>query len=989
MIRSSVLLILLIAFAEAGAQNTLAMPDIVNYSKLTYNAGPANWNITQDKKGIIYVANDEGLLTFDGSFWKRYATPTSGTIRSLALAPDGRVYVGSLGEIGYFQAGTNGILQYTSLNNLIPDSEKDFTEVWNVVVYGEAVFFRSFKRIFEFRNNKVTVYKDISWSFLGSSNGRLISKAFGKGLLVYQNNQWVPFIQGDTLAEKAQVVALLPLNKDSSLLMTKKHGAYILHDNRLLKFEPPDMLDICAKNPYGASIIDNDRIAIVTSLAGSFIINKKGQLIQRIAKQDGLQNNDILCVFVDRDKNLWLGLVNGIDFIAYNNAIKHIYPDYAEQSAGRAAIIYNNYLYIGTSNGLYRAAVTSQKDLSYVKSSFEAVPNTKGQVWTLEEVNGLLVMGHNDGFFIIRENGPQVIDGSSGFWTFLPLSNISPSPVMLAGTYNGVNFYNYENGTFKNPNIHTHFESVRFIAIEHDIAWVAHPYKGLYKVKLNNGVNPSYTIYPDRKKILSGNRNHIFKVKSRVIFAGPNGLFEYDEKTDDFVPSTLLRNIFGNMSIEYLKEDTEGRIWFAENKRLGVVDFSKGKPEIIHITELNNKVMSGGFEYIYAYDANNIFVAGEEGFYHINYEQYRGIREKIPMLLSGVRISNKRDSTIFGGHVSSNGKDNLVNSEEPEIRYSWNTIHFEYSSPLYGKQSSIEYSYMLEGLDKTWLPWSRKTEKDYAYLSPGTYTFMVKARTHEREESPVTSYSFTILPPWYRTVWAYLLYALIGGAIIYAVHLLQQKKFIAQQQQHEEERKKLEYVNKLQKEKFDEEQKQLMYLHQLEIERSEKEIIRLRNEKLESEIELKNTQLASTTLNLIQKGEMLVKVKEEFERMKRVSELDKDSDDYKKILKMLGEDKMKKNWEQFAVHFDKVHSDFLVSIKEAYPNLTLSELKLCAYLRLSLSSKEIAQIMNITIKSVELGRHRLRKKLGIDPSVNLFNFLLNFHSELRTSKNGH
>jgi DNA-binding CsgD family transcriptional regulator len=174
----------------------------------------------------------------------------------------------------------------------------------------------------------------------------------------------------------------------------------------------------------------------------------------------------------------------------------------------------------------------------------------------------------------------------------------------------------------------------------------------------------------------------------------------------------------------------------------------------------------------------------------------------------------------------------------------------------------------------------------------------------------------------------------------------------------------------------------LMYLHQLEIERSEKEIIRLRNEKLESEIHSKNSELASTTFNLIQKGEMLVKVKEQFVRMKKDSEIDKESDDYKKILKMLGEDKMKKNWEQFAVHFDKVHSDFLVSLKAVYPNLTPTELKLCAYLRLNLSSKEIAQITNITIKSVELSRYRLRKKLQIPPEENLFNFLLNFHSEV-------
>jgi ligand-binding sensor domain-containing protein/DNA-binding CsgD family transcriptional regulator len=989
MLPRRLIFISLLVFAQAKAQNTIALPDIVNYSKQTYNAGPANWGICQDKKGIIYVANDEGLLTFDGSFWKRYSTPSSAVIRALAFAPDGKLYIGSSGEIGFFEPDANGLLRFTSLNNMIPDSEKDFTEVWNVVVHGDAVYFRSYKRIFELRNNKITVYKGLSWSFLGSSNGRLISKAFGKGLLSFQNDQWKPFLEGDTLPEKAQVVGVLPLNKDSSLLLTKKHGAYVLHGNLLLPFHTADLETICEKNPYSVSYIDNDRIAIGTSLGGCFIINRKGQFIQRLAKQDGLQGNDIISVFVDREKNLWLGLSNGIDFIAYNNAIRHIYPDYQEHSGGKSAAVFDNDLYIGTSNGLYRAPIGDQTDLGYVKTNFEPIPNTQGQVWSLCEVNGELIIGHNDGFFVLKNHSLQVIDGTTGFWTFLPLGNIMPSPVILAGTYNGVNFYNYEKGVFKNPSIHSHFESVRFIAVDNDIAWVCHPSKGLYKVQLNNGVNPGYSVYKDSKGILSENRNYVFKLKSRIIFTSDKGIFEYDDKSDDFIPCTFLRNIFGDIHVEYLKEDNDGNIWFIENKRLGVVDFSQKDPQIIHFPELKNKIMAGGFEFVYPYNRNNIFVAAEEGFYLINYEQYRARKEDIPVLINTVKINNKKDSIIFGGYSNDISTDSVINKSIPEIRYRWNSIHFEYSSSLYGKQSSIEYSYYLDGFDNRWSPWSKKTEKEYLYLSPGSYTFKVKARTHEGEESATLNYRFIILPPWYRTTWMYLFYAVLIGFGIYGIHRLQRKKFIRQQQQHEEERNKLEYVNKLQREKFEEEQKQLTYLHQLELERNENEIIRLRNEKLEAEIQLKNTELASTTLNLIQKGEMLVKVKEEFVRMKKVSEVDKDSDDYKKILKMLGDDKMKKNWEQFAVHFDKVHSDFLVSIKAAYPNLTPSELKLCAYLRLSLSSKEIAQIMNITMKSVELGRHRLRKKLGISPNVNLFNFLLNFHSEIHSNKNGH
>lgn len=980
------ILIALLCVSVARAQNTIALPDITNYTKKNYNAGPGNWAICQDKNGVIYVANEEGLLTFDGNFWKKYTSHNTGTIRSLALAPDGRLYIGSSGEIGYYKPDQNGVLKYTSLNNIIPEGEKDFTEVWNVVLYGDAVFFRSYKRIFQLKDNKITVYKDIAWSFLGESNGRLIAKAFGKGVLMFQNDNWVPFIKNDTLEERSQIVAFLPLNKDSSLVITKKHGSYVIRGDQLLRFSTPDMETIGEKNPYGATYVDSNRIAIVTSLGGCFIINKEGKLIQRLEKTDGLQNNNILSVFVDREQNLWLGLGSGIDFIAFNNSIKHIYPNYQELSGGKSAIVFDNKLYIGTLNGLYWAPLQGRQDFAFVKSSFEAVPNTKGQVWNLSEVNGELVMGHNEGFFVIRNNMPQVVDGSSGFWTFLPLSNVMPSPVILAGTYNGVNFYNYDKGVFKNPSIHAHFESVRFIALDNDIAWVSHPYKGLYKIQINNGVNPTYSVYKDKHGIVTGNGNHIFKVKSRIVFTSSAGIFEYDPKTDDFIPSVFFRNIFGNKVIDYLKEDDRGNIWFVENKRLGVVDFSAAQPVIVHIPELNEKIMSGGFEYVYPYNQRNIFVAAEEGFYLVDYEQYKNKKQSIPILISNVRISDKTDSSIYFGYSNEIPSGQWVNPEIPEINFHWNNLHFEYSAPLYGKLSSMEYAYQLEGLEKGWSPWTRKTEKEYSYLAPGTYTFHVKARTHEGEESAVTSYRFVVLPPWYRTTWMYLVYALLLALGLYLIHRFQQKKFLKQQQAHEDERKKLEYVNKLQRGKFEEEQKQLMYLHQLELERSKNEIIQLQNEKLESEIQLKNTELASTTFNLIQKGEMLLKVKEEFVKMKRVSEVDKESEDYKKILKMLNEDKMKKNWEQFAVHFDKVHSDFLVSIKAAYPNLTSSELKLCAYLRLSLSSKEISQIMNITIKSVELARHRLRKKLGIEPNVNLLNFLLNFHSAINGSK---
>jgi len=281
----------------------------------------------------------------------------------------------------------------------------------------------------------------------------------------------------------------------------------------------------------------------------------------------------------------------------------------------------------------------------------------------------------------------------------------------------------------------------------------------------------------------------------------------------------------------------------------------------------------------------------------------------------------------------------------------------------------VQYSYLLNGFDAAWSAWSKKSEKEYTNLPPGSYEFQVKAKNNLGNESSIKTYRFVVIPPWYQTNWAYLTYALIIGFIVYLIFSWQKQLFLEQQQ------------------KYEEEQKRLTYLHELELDKSEKEIVKLRNEKLEAEIAFKNTELASTAMHLVQKGELLGNIKEEMSRIKKNANGHAAPDEFKKIMRILSEEnKMDKDWEQFAQHFDHVHSDFLSNIKSMYPALSPHELKLCAYLRMNLSSKEIAQLESISVRGVEIGRYRLRKKLKISTETNLFDFLLNFSSPEQKQK---
>jgi ligand-binding sensor domain-containing protein/DNA-binding CsgD family transcriptional regulator len=947
----------LLVFNHCYSQNTIGLPDILNYSKQNYRGGAQNRQIRQDKKGVLYFANSEGVMTFDGINWKTYPLPNKSIVRSLEFGPDNKLYVGGQDEFGYFSPDEKGQLVYHSLKNLLPVEERSFTDVWEIYFYRDWIFFQTSNNIYQISGTHSSIYKSTHWRFITVCNNRLIAQDYNKGLLSFQNGVWAPFLKKTELPVDYFATSITEIGQDSAILTTVKNGVFLLKGDDITRMQSPFLDNISSMHISSSIMVNQDHIALTTNLDGCYIIDKKGALIQKFSVKEGLQNNNILGIFLDNERNLWLGLDNGIDFIAYNNAIKHIYPDYLNEGSGYAASIFNNELYIGTSNGLYKTSISDEKDLSYVKGYFYPVTNTQGQVWNLSQVNGKLLMGHHDGAFVIANNTASPIDNSSGFWTFLPFFNVLPSSIMIAGTYQGINFYNYINGSFTNKNIVAHFESARFVCIDNNNIWISHPYKGVYRVQLK-GNTPETKYYSLQNGIQSANGNYLFKIKNRIILTTENGIFEYSEAKDRFEPSVFYNEIFGKKNIRYLKEDDSGNIWFVFDKILGVLDMSASKPLIIYFPELTNKFVSG-FEHIYPVNKNNIFIGGERGFYHINFEQYKTIKYPLRVQITAVKAMNKKDSLLFGGYVGDVNEDSIpVKMKTSVVSHSWNSFHFEFASPVYAQQANIEYSYFLEGFDDKWSEFSRKTEKEYTNLPSGEYTFKVKVRNNLGNESKPESYSFSVLPPWYQTRWAYGIYICFFLVGAYWVYKYQKNKFRNQQKKHEEE------------------QKQILYLHQFEIEKTDKEIVKLKNEKLEAEIQHKNTELASVAMHLVQKGEMLAKIKEQIEHLKNTPGDVKNSDDLKKIIRALGEeDKIDKQWEQFTKHFDNVHSDFLSTLKNKYPSLSPNELKLSAYLRMNLSTKEMAQLMNISVRGVEISRYRLRKKLGMPTDVNLFDFL--------------
>ncbi|RNL54743.1 ligand-binding sensor domain-containing protein [Pedobacter jejuensis] len=957
-------LVFFIASFSSYAQDLLGIPQVVNYNNEQYNGGVQNWDVQQDKNGILYFGNNEGLLTFNGRFWNLYRLPNFTSVRSLGIDSKNRIYVGAQDEIGYFFPDDNGILKYHSLLGLVPENLRKIADIWDISIINDEVFFRSVNLVLHYKDDVIKAYKPTeSWSFLGKANNKIYAQSKNSGLLVYDKELWKP-VCTDEVLKQSSITSISTYSGDTLLVSTLKKGFFLLHNNQLLPLVTK--LDNIFFNDriFFANQINKNLYAVGTTSGGVYLMNKHGELVQKYNYREGLQNNNVRGILLDYDKNMWLALDDGIAYVAINSAIKSISPDRNKQITSYAFRKVNQNIYVATSNGLYTSKLnTNSLDLSLSPVNFEEVKNTKGQVWGLDEINNQLIMAHEDGSSMINNNVATPIYSLPGTWMFQPLENVFPAKNVLAGTYLGLQKINYTNGVFKNGGeIKGISETLRFIVVDNDDnIWASHPYHGVYKIQLSDDKSKviKTTLFSDKNGLPFKLYNYVYRIKNRVVIATIDGIYEYDQKLNRFLRFKMFGNALNKIAIQYLKEDNEGNVWFVSNKKVGIIDFHKPSGSsafsIFYLPELDGKVV-GGFENIYTLDNENVFIGANKGAYHINYDKYLENIAKPKVVIGSVKLLAQKDSTVFGGYFLKNGtlsaKQDLAKIQE--YKNALNSLHFEFASTLFEHEKNTKFSYQLVGFDDEWSAWSNKSEKDYTNLPAGKYTFNVKGRTDVGNESEVVSYTFTILPAWYNTIWMKILYLIIFVLLIRLLIIWQRKKHIK-------------------------EQDRMSYLHQLEIDRSEKEIVRLQNEKLEADVNYKNKELSTMTMHLVQRGKVLAKIKEVISSVIKNNDdaITENSPSFRHLIRLIKDvEKKDQELEHLSVHFNHVNTEFFNKLKDLYPDLSQNDLKFCAYLCMNLSSKEMAQLMNITIKAVEVGRYRLRKKLQLKPEINLYEFLV-------------
>ena len=928
--------LIIIFFFITGNVIAQYTPYFQNFSLSEYNAGNQNWGVSRAENGMVYVANNNGLLEYDGLKWDFIELPNKTTIRSV-LAYKGLIYTGSYEEFGYWEKDSKGTLVYNSLSDSIKKDISANEEFWQILPYKDGIVFRSFLNIYIYKFSGEIKKIEPQSTVISCSvvNDKLYVSTLRKGIFEVKGNELILSIMNKTL-ENTKVLFIVNY-KGKLLLMTSLKGCFIVEkDNTLspVDFEVNNIIKQHLLNCF--SFLDNGNMVFGTIKDGIYFTNNEGKVIFHINKENGLINNTVLGQCIDEQGILWLGLDNGLASVDLSND-NYFFNDIS----GRLGAVYDvikfkDVIYLGSNTGLFY--LDKENKLQFVKGS-------QGQVWDLKEINGQLFCGHNNGTYLIENYQLKLISDFTGGWV---IKKVPEQPnLYIQGTYAGLAKFKKENGIW----IVKHLESttipvelstipVRFLVFEDEnTAWIAHAYKGLYRVKFNKNYDSISVENYNKKGVFSDFNVRINKIKNDICFKTNDGWLKYEPILDSIVPYGLLNKSFGNNSYIISEEDVEQLVLKNNNDAISFRTLANEESELSLSNNYFENRLIVGYENISKISDSTFALNLNNGFMIID-SKY-----------SPQAILNK--PTIDNIQID---KELVDLSPNKTIEFKLNSsFGVSVSSP---KSSNHFFEYSISELDST--KWQKldKNKLELSSLKDGTYTLSIRTSNNLGKSSEPKRIRIKVLPPWYKDTIGFILYLLVIGVIMALVYFLNKRKITREQ--------------RLLKIKYAKEQREIVREKTLE---NERRIVQLKNEALKNEVKLKSKQLANTAMALVKKNETLQEIKKELAINK---ESFNNQYSYKKILKKVDNSiEHKDEWEIFEYNFNQVHEDFFRSLKVKYPSLTPKDLKICAYIKMNLANKEIAPLMNVSIRGLETHRYRLKKKLNLENDVSLSAYLMN------------
>lgn len=963
---------LLLLYNIIGVLGWAQHPILHNYEPATYNGGTQNWSVVQGLDGRMLIGNNYGLLGFDGRNWDLFRLPNYTAVRAVHYdEPTGHVFVGGTDEFGYYAGdSTTGDMEYHSLSASLDAAHGVSGEVWNIFRCRGRIVVQTKERLFlvdgrtekvvpiavpgrietavAYEDGVVVAGKTGIWTI--GDDGRCRRTAWGDGL------------SGMTVRAMVEM-------DEGLVFATARSGLFILRrgETKVIPLEL-DITPYLCENQIFCAAVSGRQMAIGT-VSGGLVVKDFGTGTTTYANtRTGLLVNTVLSVFFDNGGNVWMGLDNGIAHMrahacgfALTGTIGGIGTGYASAREGGV-------IFLGTNQGLYTLPYPLAPSPTPVVP--QLVPGMTGQVWGLSHAYGALMACTDNGLFQMIGGRPFRIDGVDGSWNVEELGLYEGQQHVLVCDYQGFLVLRRDGKGFRFLHRLKGLDLIsgNFLIDADGSVWIAHWQKGVYHLWLNADFTKivKNEHFGAKNGLATDEGNSVTRIGGRIYVSAVGGIYAYDRKSHQLHFAEKLQHLFRVWDPAARLVETPCGDLFAINKNYFALARRKSAASY-EVDELSYNEVAHGLQFgmgnVSFPDSRHTIFNTNNGFLLLDHD-YHVVPHKNALIIRRILSTNKTEQLLYN---SIPGSD----IQHLKIEHSNNSLRIEFVLPEYSNARNVMYRCMLEGYDKEWSEERTVTSKEYTKLPKGRYTFRVEAHNVLTNEVQDCALSFEILPAWYETWWAYVIYAVLVVWVVYLIvrHYRQRTRRTMLRQMREQARIQRDERHRLEADNA----------------RKEREVVQLRNKQLELELKHRSSKLADSTTNLIRKNDLLQEIDERLADMasgvghdeakaqltRRISEL-------RRVVKsnMSNDD----NWDKFEQNFNLVYDNFMVRLSERYPSLKPADKRICAYLRMGLSSKEMASLMNTAVRSIETARYRLRKKLDLDSGENLVDFIQNFEN---------
>ena len=726
----------------------------------TYDANSSNWSIAQDNKGILYIGNSDGLLVHDGALWELIEMGGTGIVRSVAVAHDQTVYVGGHLDLGYLGTDSLGAPAFVSLKKHIPEAYQDFQDVWQVLSIQERVFFITPRYLFRWKDNTFSAWqKDDNYDTMARIENQLI------------------FTHNDTLryldeSDKVKDVALTgegisqirEISSDGASLLygLSQEGLFrcqiTLEATSTCTILETDVDDLFNRGkPYTLLPLPSGNIAIGFDGEGVALLDASGRLLRHIDDAEGLENLEVMGLYSDREGALWLALFDGLARLEPEGPLSSFDRSKGLPSSVNATYRWKGRLFAATMLGLYEL----DPGTTHATATFKKLRNSDefNNCFNFDVIQDTLLSTCLRGVVRI-DSEPGRISSTRNIYTGMTfqLAVDKKQPDVLYVTEQGhLSKLRFQQGTLDL----IHQEPIAPVFGEFSVErrpqdtrlWVEAYPGNVVRVDIPDDGSPWRTLVIGEQNNVTGEFKRQIILDGNVFIATEQGLNKLAENTAE---TPLFESIpaLDNRELVFVEKQPQEKTWVILDDSLRMLT-AQGDllpnplpPASETLREITSIVEEAD---------GTVWVGHARGLSRYSPPNTANTDTNPTVLISKITTIT-RDSLLYSVFAS--------DTHAPTVSHANGSLRFSFAAQVFDRPERVHYRTWLEGFEDTWQPWTKDRIKEFTKLREGTYTLHLQARDAGGRKSEITSLSFSVHPPWYRTTWAYFLWTLTGFIVL-------------------------------------------------------------------------------------------------------------------------------------------------------------------------------------------------------------------------------